>query len=406
MSTFSCPVARVATVDNHPNADRLSILTLEGMGFTCISGKLEDGSPRYAVGDLVVYIPSAAVLPEWLLRRMDFWNAELGKGTLAGSMGDRVKPMRLRGVFSDGVLYQVLAYSKDEFLTSDPALAVDFHVETPGGEHVVSLGQDVSTILGITKYEPTIPAAMAGEVANMMEHLIKYDFERIERCPNMFEPGEQVTATEKIHGTNMCITWVPDITHEEMFGTMGNILVSSKGLGASGLAFKNNDANAHNLYVRTLRDLLSNGFEQKLVSLVGMLTQPKQLEITTALPVRIWGEVFGQGVQDLHYGTTKPEFAVFDVCIGERWLTDAELAQACVHLGVNKVPLAYKGPFDLAALEAVRDGATMLGGANMREGIVVRSENLEPHALHGRRIAKFISPDYLTRKSKNQTEFN
>jgi hypothetical protein len=71
MSTFSCPVARVATVDNHPNADRLSILTLEGMGFTCISGKLADGSPRYAVGDLLVYIPSDSVLPSYSLSTMD-----------------------------------------------------------------------------------------------------------------------------------------------------------------------------------------------------------------------------------------------------------------------------------------------------------------------------------------------
>jgi hypothetical protein len=96
---------------------------------------------------------------------------------------------------------------------------------------------------------------------------------------------------------------------------------------------------------------------------------------------------------------------VFDILIGERWLTDDELATACAHLGVAKVPLAYKGPFNLSALEAVRDGATMLGGANIREGIVVRSENLLPHPTHGRRIAKMISPDYLVRKAKNATEF-
>jgi RNA ligase (TIGR02306 family) len=282
---------------------------------------------------------------------------------------------------------------------------VDFHVETPGGEYVVSLGQDVSDLLGITKYEPTIPAAMAGEVANMMEHLIKYDFERWERVPLMFELGEQVTATEKLHGTNMCITWVPDLTHEEMFGTQGNIMVNSKGLGASGLAFKNNPANQGNLYVRTLRDLLSKDFEAKLLTLVATLTAEMQLEIMTPLPVRVFGEIYGAGVQDLHYGTRAPEFAVFDMQIGERWLTDAELAQACAHLGVRKVPLAYKGPFDLTALEAVRDGTTLMGGTNIREGIVVRSENLLPHPVHGRRICKMISPDYLVRKAKNATEF-
>jgi RNA ligase (TIGR02306 family) len=304
-------------------------------------------------------------------------------------------------VFSDGVLYPV-TYDPQHFVGNGLTLKVGPDPDDVMGDF---LTDDVSDAMGITKYEPTIPAAMAGEVANMHEHLIKYDFERWERVPDMFEPGEQVTATEKLHGTNMCITWVPDITHEEMFGVMGNIMVSSKGLGAQGLAFKNNPANMGNLYVRTLRDLLANDFEQKLESVVAMLTYGMQLMITTALPVRIWGEVFGQGVQDLHYGTKAPEFAVFDIKIGERWLTDAELATACAHLGVAKVPLAYKGPFDQAALEAVRDGATMLGGANIREGIVVRSENLLPHVTHGRRICKMISPDYLTRKDKNATEF-
>ena len=396
MSTFSCPVVRVAEVTEHPNADRLSIIRLEGLGYACISAKLEDGSPRYAVGDLVVYIPSAAVLPEWLLREMDFWNEELGKGTLAGSLGDRVKPMRLRGVFSDGVLYP----AQDGWDLPKPVMVLR---ETR--MHWFEVGEDASEHLGITKYEPTIPAAMAGEVANMAEHLVKYDFERWEKAPDLFEQGEQVTATEKLHGTNMCITWVPELAHEEMFGVQGNIIVSSKGLGAQGLAFKNNTNNLGNLYVRTLRDLLSNDFEAKLLTLVSMMTRGMQLEITTPVPVRIWSEVYGAGVQDLHYGTTKPELAVFDIRIGERWLTDSELEQACAHLGVRKVPLAYKGPFDLAALEAVRDGATMLGGANIREGIVVRSENLLPHPVHGRRIAKMISPDYLVRKAKNATEF-
>lgn len=392
MSTFSCPVVRIEAVVDHPNADKLSLVYLEGLKFLCISGKLEDGSPRYKVGDWVVYIPSDSVLPEWLLREMDFWDEAAAKGKLSGSAGDRVKPMRLRGVFSDGVLLSAERLCK--------------HCHSVSGDALTYWpGMDAAAHLGITKYEPPIPAAMAGEVANMSDHLIKYDFERWERVPDMFELGEMVTATEKLHGTNMCITWVPDLIHEEMFGVMGNIMVSSKGLGAQGLAFKFNSANLGNLYVRTLRDLLANYFEQKLESLVATLTDSMQLTITTALPVRIWGEVYGAGVQDLHYGTTKPEFAVFDIKIGERWLTDAELATACAHLGVAKVPLAYKGPFDPTALEAVRDGKTMLGGANIREGIVVRSENLLPHVTHGRRICKMISPDYLTRKAKNATEF-
>jgi RNA ligase (TIGR02306 family) len=408
MSTFSCPVARVASVEPHPEPDttRLNVVKLEGLGFTLVRNKTEQGEPRDKVGDLVVYIPSSAVLPEWLLKEMGFWNAELGKGTLAGTDGNRVKPLKLRGVFSEGVLYPV---EWDDELAMEGGGSVvaapDPHNSDMHNLTQVELGEDVSELLGITKWEPAIPAHMAGEVANMIEYMVKYDFERHERVPLMFEPGEPVTATEKLHGTNMAITWVPELAHAEMFGADQNILVSSKGLGAQGLAFKNNEANANNLYVRILRDLLSKDFEAKLLTLVATLTDQMQLMITTPLPVRIWGEVYGAGVQDLHYGTKHPEFAVFDILIGERWLTDLELAVACAHLGVRKAPLAYKGPFDVAALEAVRDGATLMGGTNIREGIVVRSENLLPHDSYGRRICKMISPDYLTRKAKNATEF-
>lgn len=107
MSTFSTPVVKVAKVTDHPNADRLSIINLDGLGYTCISAKLEDGTPRYKAGDYVVYIPSASVLPEWLLKKMDFWDTETNKGTLAGPNGDRVKPVRLRGIYSEGILYPV-----------------------------------------------------------------------------------------------------------------------------------------------------------------------------------------------------------------------------------------------------------------------------------------------------------
>ena len=107
MSKFACPVVKIASVENHSGADRLSIIKMEGLGYTCIANKLEDGSPRYRPGDFVVYIPSASVLPEWLLKEMGFWNEETGKGTLAGADGNRVSPRRLRGVFSEGILYPV-----------------------------------------------------------------------------------------------------------------------------------------------------------------------------------------------------------------------------------------------------------------------------------------------------------
>jgi RNA ligase (TIGR02306 family) len=121
--------------------------------------------------------------------------------------------------------------------------------------------------------------------------------------------------------------------------------------------------------------------------------------------IALLGEIFGKGVQDLHYGMDKPAFRVFDICVDDTYCNSVEFSILATVLGVSTVPRVYTGPFDLTALEAVRDGETMLGGANIREGIVVRSATEARHEIHGRKICKMISPDYLTRKSKDATEF-
>lgn len=105
MADFSVRVVRISEpVVDHPNADKLSLIKIGG--YTCISAKLEDGSHRYKQGDLVVYVPEGAVVPEYILRQ-GFWNEKDNKGMLAGSKGDRVKAKKLRDIFSQGILLPV-----------------------------------------------------------------------------------------------------------------------------------------------------------------------------------------------------------------------------------------------------------------------------------------------------------
>lgn len=392
MSKFSCPVVRVAAVEEHLNADRLSLVRLEGLEYLCISNKLEDGSPRYRPGDFVVYIPSASVLPEWLLKEMGFWNEETGLGTLAGSGGDRVKPLKLRGIFSEGVLFPTLPM---RYIPDACMLEVTISHNGNDGMPMLRVGDDASELLGITKWVAPIPIHMAGEVASVAEAALTYDFERWESVPDIFDPGEVVVATEKLHGTCCIIQYFPGMDHPEMFPDHSgyrSITVSSKGLGSQGLVFKNNEANANNLYVRALRTLLADH------DLAGLLHSMSKVD-GGAHPVAILGEVFGKGVQDLDYGTTKPTFRVFDMRIGREWLSPDAVAYWGRDL--PRVPTLYAGPFDRAAIETVRDGTTTVGGTNVREGVVVRSLVPRDHPIHGRRIAKFISPAYLLRRVKN-----
>jgi RNA ligase (TIGR02306 family) len=381
---------------------------MHGLGYLAISAKLEDGSHRYKPGDHVVYIPSQSVLPEFLLKEMGFWNSETNKGTLAGSKGDRVKPMRLRGIFSEGLLYPAAVrqsctsdgmphgftktYWNIQLGQDSGVLAVT--VDKDDSRQLID-GYDVSHELGITKWEPPIPTHLAGDVVNLGDIAVRYDFERLESVPDLFEPGETVIAREKLHGTFSAILFVPGLNNPQMFGSQGEIVVHSKGLGSKGLVFSNSENNRNNLYVRNLQALLATGYEDRLRDLSAK---------NSNAVVWVLGEIFGRGVQDLDYGQAGPQFRVFDIALDGEWASTVALDTVAKQLSLETVPTLLTGPFDLPTLEKIRDGKSTLGGSHVREGVVVTALNSKPHSKVGRRIAKMISPDYLTRK--NGTEFN
>lgn len=378
MSTFGCTVVEIDAVEHHPNADRLSIVRIGG--FNCISAKLEDGSHRYSAGDAVVYVPEAAILPEWMLKQMDFWKDD--KGTLAGSKGDRVKAIKLRGIVSQGVLYQLERKTGGWVLNANGDAV----------REIVSVGQDVAELMGITKYEPPIPTSMAGEVCNLFGKTLKFDIENHQRYPHVFQDGERVVATEKLHGTFAAFCYWPGLRHPEIFN--GEWFAYSKGLGSQGLVFKHNDANTTNLYQRTL---VNSDFITRVA-----------VDASMAGPVTILGEIFGQGVQDLAYGQKAPTFRMFDVYVGTpgqgHFLSWDELKAFSEMVGIPLVPVLYEGPYNEAELLAVRDGKDTISNSNVREGIVVKSATNRMHDEIGRVMLKMVSPDYLLRKG-NVTEY-
>jgi len=381
MSDFAVKVVEITNpVQHHPDADRLSLIQIGG--YTCISAKLEDGSHRYSEGDLVVYVPEAAIVPEYLLKP-GFWNDEKGKGILAGSNGDRVKAMRLRGIFSQGILFAPEIDGEGPMLRNEADELL-----------LVKAGDDVAEFLGITKYEPPVPTSLQGEVCNIAGKTASYDFESIQSVPELFAVGEEVVATEKLHGTNTQIGYVPGLNHEELFFD-GCLYVGSKGMSAKGLVMKDNEANDGNLYVKNLRALIAAGFGERI----------KEMALEADKPVRVFGEVYGAGVQKGYaYGHKAPAFAVFDIQVGYEYLPYEQMVAAAARLGVTTVPLLYEGPYDLAALEVHRDGKNTLDSTHIREGIVIKARDGSRHPYHGRKIGKWVSPTYLL-KSDGE-EFN
>ncbi len=124
-------------------------------------------------------------------------------------------------------------------------------------------------------------------------------------------------------------------------------------------------------------------------------------------PFYVLGEVYGRGVQDLHYGEPNPAFRVFDAYVGEpgrgRYLSPDEGESSLGDL-FPLVPVLYRGPFSAAVMLEQTDGATALGGKHVREGVVVKPVAERESAEFGRVILKSVSGDYLTRKGG--TDYN
>lgn len=423
MSTFEVLVRKIDDVRDHPNADRLSIVKI--LGFEAITQKNEDGSHRFSKGEAVVYVPEDAVLPEDVLRQYGFYDGEKQKGMLAGKAGNRVKAIRLRGVLSQGL---VLPTNPNARSSSNPSVA-RYLAQDDYAYKSVTVGDDVAQFLGITKYEPPVPLGMGGEVTSIHRFALDYDIENAQKFPGFLDEDE-VEVTEKLHGTNFRVAYRPSMNLPEIFG--GNVAVASKGLGADGFVFKNNRENLGPLWARTPADIKSDrqaAFKYRFAKIAAWfgikIVKPKTYA-KTSLYVRVafdhdlinkvrimgeslgksvdlFGEIFGAGVQDLHYGTTKPDYRAFDIAVDGKFLGADEKSLAFASLGVPRVPVLYRGPWDTKVLEGHRDGKTTLGGKNIREGIVItavgdQTKRQATETTRLRPILKMVSPAYLTRK--------
>ncbi|MFE0462159.1 RNA ligase (ATP) [Kitasatospora sp. NPDC058965] len=355
MSTLRVTAERLTVLD-HPNADALELAQVGLYRAVVAKG-------AYRSGEYAVYIPEQAVLPAGLIE-------ELGlTGRLAGGEANRVKAVRLRGELSQGLVCRPRAL--DGVDLADAA----------------GRGTDFAERLGITKWRPPIPTAMSGEVETAPDLLPWVDIENLQRFPGVFEPGEPVVLTEKVHGSCCLLTF---------HAADGRVQVSSKGIGAQHLALRED---GRNLYWRAVR---AHGVAEVAAELAARLGAGR---------VGVFGEVFGAGVQDLDYGssarTELPGYAVFDVSAvidGQlRWLPAAEL----VGDRLPVVPELWRGPFDPAVVLEHASGRETLSGRSLhlREGVVVRPVT-ERHSplLGGRAIAKAVSPAYLTRKGGTEYE--
>lgn len=225
---------------------------------------------------------------------------------------------------------------------------------------ILSNFKDVSELLGIQKWEPTIPLQLRGLAKGTFPSWVpKTDQERIQNLKSEFEEykNELWQVTEKLHGSSC--TFALDLD--------GNFEVCSRNLS---LKFDENNA--------YWKAALKYDVERKMKE-------------TGLLGYAIQGEIIGEGLNGNQYKTDL-EFYVFNIfSIHEgKYLAPSKAEEITKELDLKHVPVLEYSKVPNVALQellVLAEGKSVLNGSN-REGLVYKS-------IDGTKSFKVISNKWL-----------
>jgi RNA ligase (TIGR02306 family) len=360
MSSLIIEVCKIDNIIKHPNADKLSLITLKGWNVIV-------GLDQYKIGDLVVYCPPDSIIPTDLIEK---YNLEYLK------KNGKVGRIKLRGYLSEGLV-----------------------LDLPEGNW--KEGDNLADILKITKWQPPEAPAMRGarkvSQKKINPNFVRYtDIENFKNFNDIFTEDDVVIINEKIHGSNArygnleivfdnkqpLFYRVKNWIRKNIFKETHEFVVGSHNVQISG----NN--NRHNYYSDDIWGRIAKKYDMKSIV-------PKDCIV--------YGEIYGNGIQDLTYGLKDIDIVIFDIKYKDKYLGWNDVWTFCNTHGLKVVPQLYSGSFSKEILDQYTNGLSLICPTQIREGVVVKMLEEGSHPKIGRKILKNLSADYLLRK--NATEF-
>lgn len=357
-SEFACDMVKVTRVEKHPNADRLELVHFTFDGEHEYPGAVVCGKGDFSPAESVVYISPDSTVPlshpkfAFLTARLD----------AKGKARYRIRSARIRGVYSPGL---IVAADRPEELGFSFAEELDVKPYETAQE----VERHSTSVHFKAGYKLTCPYPV-------------YSVDSLKKVPWLFEEGERVSVTEKIHGTNF--RFGTD-NGRFFYGSHRMVLSDTRGL------------------FRRIWDF----FMGRRIYLPGGVNVWKkaveQYELEEVC--RNWdglifyGELFGPGVQDLNYSQAGLSLRIFDIwsTTDGRYLTVSErnlvISSCQLWTPISKpVPKLYEGPYSFDMIRRLAEEQSVFGG--IREGVVV--ESLEGQ----RRKGKWVSEQYHLRSTK------
>ena len=235
-----------------PDADAIECAVVGGWTVVIKKGD-------FKVGDLAVYCEIDSWIPTELA---PFLSKGQEPREYNGVRGERLRSVKLRGQLSQGLLL-------DRFVALDKV-----------GE--IHEGMDMSDLLNIVKYEPPVPACLAGKARGLFPSFVpKTDQERIQNLT--IEHAEWVTAG---------LTW--EVT-EKLDGSSMTVYVNEQDHGVCSRNLNLYDTEGNTLWQVAHRDQIITAIQDSQRNLA------------------IQGELIGEGIQGNHYKIKGQSFYVFDI---------------------------------------------------------------------------------------------
>lgn len=321
-------IQEIKEINPIPDADAIVVATI--LGWKVVVKKSENFKP----GDKIVYCEVDSLMP----KRPEF--------EFLANYNYRVKTQKFRGQVSQGLVLPLTIL--------------------PEGNYEV--GDDVTTILGVEKYEVPLPLSVSGDILGVFPGFIqKTDETRIQILGDILPKynGVHFYATEKVDGTSITL-----------FNREGDI----------GVCTRNNRMKE-----------TANSAPWNVLKALGAVEKIKGLD-----NIAIQGELIGWNIQGNKYKLKTNEFRfylfnAFDIA-NYRPLPLDKMLEIAEYLGLDTVPIIdsdYVLDFDVDTLVNMSKGQSKINPNTRREGIVFKSVDYVEDRVLGRLSFKVINPDFL-----------
>ena len=321
---------------------------------------------EFKVGELCVYFEIDSFLP--IREEFEFLRKSSYK-KMGDQEGFRLKTIRLRGQVSQGLVVPITILNGEE----EMKIGIS---QQPHGEQlqlgpydnalVIEEGVDVTELLGVVKYEPPIPAELAGKVkGSFPSFLRKTDEERVQNLVKEYaqwkEQDLDFYVTEKLDGSSATYYY-----KDGVFGVCSrNLELAEPEEFVEGMVMCADGIERPRQQNSFWKVALEIGLKEKLEAY--------------GRNIAIQGELIGEGIQGNPYkikGQTVRFFNLFDIDAQEYAGLPMFLATMQHDLKLETVPILEMSanlPDTIDELLDYADAKSVLNPDFDREGVVLRS---------------------------------